>query len=94
MLTREGDLVMDPFNGAGATTKASWDLGRNSVGYDLETSYLKYAGQRLENPSAVREKQLLVSPVRAVDFVPRAGLQTKPMRHGAGIGARRAARTS
>ena len=42
-----GDLVLDPFVGSGQTTKVAYQLGRFSVGYDIEPEYLKYAMQRI-----------------------------------------------
>lgn len=92
MLTKEGDLVMDPFNGAGATTKASWDLNRASLGFDLEDEYVTHAGQRLGAESSIRKNQLLVVPIPASDFVPRAPRASGSTRHGAGLNARRRAK--
>ena len=87
MLTREGEYIMDPFNGAGTTTKAAFDLNRNSLGFDISEKYVEIAEQRLKDDPAVREKQLLVVPVRNKDFVP--GKSRGQTRHGAGIESRR-----
>jgi site-specific DNA-methyltransferase (adenine-specific) len=35
MFTYEGDTVLDPFLGSGTTTKVAWELGRNSIGYEI-----------------------------------------------------------
>jgi DNA modification methylase len=35
MFTYEGDLVLDPFLGSGTTTRVAWELGRNSIGYEI-----------------------------------------------------------
>lgn len=86
MLTREGDVVLDPFNGAGATTKAAYDLGRLGVGFDLSDQYLAYAEARLSEESSVRQQQLVVVPVNARDFTP--GKSKGKTRHGAGLNAR------
>ena len=86
MLTRQGDWVMDPFNGAGSTTKAAYDLGRSSVGFDLSPQYARYAKERISKPSGVREHQLLVIPVKNVDFTP--GKSRGKTRHGAGLNTR------
>lgn len=87
MFTNENEWVMDPFNGAGATTKAATDLGRSSIGFDIEKKYVALAKTRLKQSSSVREKQLTVIPVQASDFV--AGPSRGKTRHGAGLGARK-----
>jgi len=90
MLTRESDYVLDPFNGAGATTKAAFDLQRQGVGFDLSEQYINYAKARLENPSGVRQQQLHVIPIHFKDFVPtKSKGQT---RHGSGLASRRGAK--
>jgi len=87
MFTKEEEWVMDPFNGAGATTKAATDLGRSSIGFDIEKKYIALAKSRQKNPTSVRPKQLKVVPVNAKDFA--AGPSKGKTRHGAGLGARR-----
>ena len=47
MFSVVGDTVLDPFNGSGTTSIAAAKAGRNSVGYDVEASYLDLAEQRL-----------------------------------------------
>lgn len=90
MLTRKGEWVMDPFNGSGATTKAAHDLGRHSLGFDVEPRYIKIARDRLSEPSAVRNKQLTINPVDVSNFSP--GKPKGPTRHGSGLGSRRKSR--
>jgi DNA modification methylase len=87
MLTNERDWILDPFNGAGTTTKAASDLERNSVGFDLEQKYINYARLRLNDLTTVRAKQLRVLPVDAHDFVP--GRSKGKTRHGAGLKTKR-----
>ena len=89
MLTSAGDYVLDPFNGAGATTKAAFDLHRVGVGFDISDQYVKYATARINGKSAVRGAQLHVIPVAASSFVP--GRSRGETRHGAGLNARRKA---
>lgn len=86
MLTNPGDYVLDPFNGAGATTKAAFDLMRNSIGFDLEEKYIRLADERLQSESTVRQTQLSVKPIDARDFIP--GKSKGATRHGAGLNAR------
>lgn len=42
-----GDLVLDPMNGSGTTTKMAKNLGRNYIGIDISSEYCKIAEQRL-----------------------------------------------
>jgi site-specific DNA-methyltransferase (adenine-specific) len=85
MFTDPNDWILDPFNGAGATTKAAKDLGRNAIGFDIEKKYIAIATKRLENESSIRENQLKITPVIATDFVP--GPSRGKTRHGAGLGS-------
>ena len=50
---KETDIILDPFNGSGTTTKASQDLGRRFIGIDISKEYCEIADQRL------RQKPLL-----------------------------------
>jgi DNA modification methylase len=86
MFTNPGEWVMDPFNGAGATTKAAHDLGRSAIGFDIEEKYIAIAKKRITQPSTVREMQLQIRPVHAKNFV--AGPSKGKTRHGAGLGAK------
>ena len=50
--TKEGDWVLDPFNGSGTTGVAASLLGRKFLGIDMDSSYLDLASKRrqeLEN---------------------------------------------
>jgi site-specific DNA-methyltransferase (adenine-specific) len=86
MFTNENDWVMDPFNGAGATSKAAFDLSRKALGFDIEKKYTSIAKNRLGDNSAVRESQLSIKPVHAKNFVP--GKSRGKTRQGAGISTR------
>lgn len=46
--SKEGDLVLDPFNGSGTSAIASQKLNRQYIGIDLEEEYLKLTVARLE----------------------------------------------
>ena len=46
--TKEGDWVLDPFNGSGTTGIAASLLGRKFLGIDMEKSYLELASKRRE----------------------------------------------
>jgi DNA modification methylase len=86
MFTRHHDCVLDPFNGAGATTKAAIDLGRRAVGFDLESKYIAVAERRIKSDSAVRPLQLRIAPVRESSFIP--GKSRGKTRHGSGLSTR------
>lgn len=52
MFSFAGDTVLDPFVGTGSTSLASLTAGRNSIGNEVESSYLKLAQARLLAASA------------------------------------------
>jgi DNA modification methylase len=54
MFSFVGDTVMDPFAGTGTTNLAASRWGRNSVGVEVEPSYLQIARRRLEDASTKR----------------------------------------
>ena len=87
MLTKEGDHVLDPFNGAGATTKAAFDLNRIGVGFDISSQYTAVAELRTDSGSSVRSSQLRMVPIEPSSFV--AKRQREPARQGTGRSARR-----
>jgi DNA modification methylase len=52
LLTYEDDLVVDPFMGSGTTMVAAARTGRRYVGYDLDSSYVEIARERIANEGA------------------------------------------
>lgn len=46
--SNEGDIVLDPFNGSGTTTKMARELGRQWIGIDVNDEYCEIARKRLE----------------------------------------------
>lgn len=46
--TKEGDIILDPFNGTGTTTRACKDHNRNYIGIELSPDYVKIAQDRLK----------------------------------------------
>lgn len=56
MLTREGDLVVDPFGGSGTTAVACWETGRRCVASDVNPQALKFAAARLLDEHAWRQQ--------------------------------------
>ena len=49
MFSFVGDTVVDPFVGTGTTMLAAAHWGRNSIGMEIEPSYLRYAERRLRH---------------------------------------------
>lgn len=45
--SNEGDLILDPFNGSGTTTKMAKQLNRNYIGIDISKEYCDIAESRL-----------------------------------------------
>jgi modification methylase len=48
LYTQPGDLVLDPFMGAGATAVAAVQTGRHFAGYDVSEDYCALARRRVE----------------------------------------------
>ncbi len=82
-----GDTVLDPFLGSGQTAKVALALGRNVVGYDIIEKYIEYAYQRLREPLAIRQKQIIVRFVKIPADAPLGHLKRTRKdrtRHGSG----------
>ncbi len=47
MFAFSGDTVLDPFMGSGTTSLAARNLGRNSVGYEINPEFVEIAKQKL-----------------------------------------------
>ena len=48
MSTDEGDTVLDPYMGSGTTILAADNLGRNSIGIDIDKRYQNIIKNRLK----------------------------------------------
>lgn len=53
LLTRPGDIVLDPFVGSGTSCVAAKKLGRNFIGIDINPEYCKLSNERLQKPHQV-----------------------------------------
>lgn len=48
MFSIYGDLVLDPFSGTGTTMFSAASLGRNSIGYDIDNSFIELSLRRFD----------------------------------------------
>lgn len=46
-ISKEGDIVLDPFLGSGATCMAAKQLGRDCIGIELDETYFNIAKERI-----------------------------------------------
>jgi DNA modification methylase len=59
--SREGDTVLDPFNGAGTTGLVSYQHGREYIGIELNPDYAEIAKRRIEHE---RQQTPLLEAIR------------------------------
>lgn len=57
--TREGDLILDPFNGSGTTGIAARILERKYIGVDTEVEYLTITKERYNNSQMLNSYNLI-----------------------------------
>ena len=67
----EGGSVLDPFNGAGQTTKVASYLGRGFLGIDVQEKYAAYAESRLGEQPHIRDESIMLEFEREGGSVPR-----------------------
>lgn len=56
VFTHKGELVLDPFVGAGTTLIAAQDCGRNAVGFDLKQEYIDLCYERFDSQLNILDK--------------------------------------
>jgi site-specific DNA-methyltransferase (adenine-specific) len=49
LVSREGDLILDPFSGSGSTAIAAINTGRNFIGFEIDKEYYELANERIKN---------------------------------------------
>jgi DNA modification methylase len=49
LFTYKGDIILDPFNGAGTTTKVAHHERRRYIGIDISEKYCEIARNRIKN---------------------------------------------
>jgi DNA modification methylase len=51
LVSRPGDLILDPFAGSGTTLVAALKTGRRAIGIELDPAYVEIARQRIGETS-------------------------------------------
>lgn len=64
MFSFVGDLVLDPFSGSGTTSLAAINWGRNSIGVEIDPSYVAMAERRLDAASRDLFANARIDPVQ------------------------------
>lgn len=57
----ENDIVLDPFNGSGQTTKVAFHSKRHYIGIDIIKEYVKLARSRLDENLHIRSEALIAN---------------------------------
>jgi len=58
LFSYKNDIVLDPFNGAGTTTKVAYELERQFIGIDIDPKYCEIAEKRLKESRFLFESNL------------------------------------
>ncbi|MDV7338252.1 site-specific DNA-methyltransferase [Terasakiella sp. A23] len=62
--SKPGDVVLDPFFGTGTTGAVAKKLGRNFIGLERETDYIKVAEKRIKSIKTEVDTSLLTTPAK------------------------------
>ncbi len=54
--TRPGDVILDPFMGAGSTLVAAQELQRKGIGFEISSEFISLAKHRLKTESSAQEE--------------------------------------
>jgi len=68
--SRPGDVVVDMFNGTGTTGEVAVAMGRNYVGYELSSVYMKFTEVRMETLKKRKPVVVMNSMILSCHFVP------------------------
>lgn len=49
LVSKEGDLILDPFSGSGSTAIACANMSRNFIGYEIDHEYFTKATERIKS---------------------------------------------
>ena len=72
--TNPGDVVLDPFFGSGTTGAVAKKLGRNFIGIERETKYIKAAQKRIDAIKSAPAEALYLPEKRNQERVPFGAL--------------------
>ncbi|MFO7754340.1 MAG: site-specific DNA-methyltransferase [Desulfobacteraceae bacterium] len=81
MYSVKGDLVVDPFMGAGTTLLAAMAAARNSMGFELEPGFAEITAAKTESLVPFAGKYIDARLRRHLDFVEQRLKQGKPLKH-------------
>jgi len=56
--TKSGDVVLDPFMGAGTVAVVAKRLGRRYIGFDISDEYIKYAEMNISAGKVLKKKEI------------------------------------
>ena len=72
--TYVGDTILDPFMGSGTTALAAKNLRRNSIGYEINSEYIKYYREKVMSHSEdlflFREDKSVINLESAIEKLP------------------------
>jgi site-specific DNA-methyltransferase (adenine-specific) len=71
LYSNEGDIVLDPYNGAGQTTKVAKYLKRKFFGIDIQKQYVKYAQKRLNETPHIRDESITLEFEKVGGSIPK-----------------------
>jgi len=68
-ITKENDVVLDPFLGSGTTAMACKSLGREYIGFEIDEKYYNIATDRLNNITQVERRAKNNGVLDIFDFI-------------------------
>jgi site-specific DNA-methyltransferase (adenine-specific) len=78
MFSFAGDVVLDPFVGTGSTTLAAMNTGRNSIGTEIDDSFLRIARERLQRAMLTRPEPHVFDLKLVVQSHPNGRSRVRP----------------
>lgn len=61
MFSFYGETILDPFTGSGTTSLAAMHLGRNSIGYEINESFIPVIKEKLCSDKNIRENSAVIN---------------------------------